>query len=132
MSRRRNKGLFPLQPLARPTSTLLLRCYAREGRNWSVIPPDTMPLQLLLIDPATRAWRWEPGMRSTLGPWCCETLQAPWRVAGWIPADGSLPHGEPDELDPSVARLDFCASPQRHAPAHDQAYRSHDDSPHYR
>lgn len=123
--RRKNSGLFPLKPLRAPTSRVLLRCYAREGRNWHVSPERNAPLLLLLVEPSTRAWRWEPGFQSTRGPWCCEAVQAPWRVLGWMPADGSLPLGEPDEIDPEIARSDFCASPERHTPAHDQRPGSH-------
>lgn len=116
---RRNTGLFPLKPLRLPTSRTLLRCYAREGRNWHRDPERNAPLRLLLVDPGSRAWRWELGFQSTRGPWCCEAVQAPWRVLGWLPADGSLPLGEPDEIDPEIARSDFCTSPEVHSPAHD-------------
>ncbi|GMV28556.1 MAG: hypothetical protein AMXMBFR59_06810 [Rhodanobacteraceae bacterium] len=116
---RRSTGLFPLKPLTTPTSTTRLRCYAREGRHWHASPDANVPLLLLLVEPSTRAWRWEPGFRSTRGPWCSEAAQAPWRVLGWLPADGSLPLGEPDEIDPAIARADFCTSPERPTPAHD-------------
>ena len=96
------------------------------------MPPPGEPLQLLLVHPDSRDWRWEPGFRSVRGPWCCNSVQAPWVVLGWLPADGSLPRGEPDEVDPGVARLLFCAAPQLHTPAHDSEYPQHDDSGHRR
>ncbi|WP_313915906.1 hypothetical protein [Tahibacter sp.] len=65
-----------------------------------------MPLLLLLVEPSKRAWHWEPGFQSNRGPWRCEAVQSPWRVLGWLPADGSLPLGEPEEVDPAVARSD--------------------------
>ncbi len=123
--RRRNSGLFPLKPLRSPTSRVLLRCYAREGRNWHAVPVSNVPLLFLLIDPITHAWRWEPGSRTTRGPWCCEAVQAPWRILGWLPADGSLPRGEPDEVDPGVARIEFCIVPDRHQPHFDTPAGSH-------
>ena len=119
-TRRRNSGLFPLKPLVSAASTTRVRCYAREGRNWHQSPGANFPVLLLLVDPRTRAWRWERGFRSTRGPWCCESAQGPWRVLGWLPADGSMPLGEPDEVDPAVARSDFCTSPERYTPAHEQ------------
>jgi hypothetical protein len=79
-----------------------------------------LPVLLLLVEPRTRAWRWERGFRSTRGPWCCDVLQAPWRVLGWLPADGSLPLGEPDEVDPAFARTDFCTCPELYTLAHEQ------------
>lgn len=128
---RRNKGLFPLKPLRSPTSRTLLRCYAREGRNWYQGPERNRPALLLLVEPSTRAWRWETGFQSTRGPWCCEVVQAPWRVLGWLPADGSLPHGEPDEVDPAVARFDFCTSPEAHSPRLDTREPVHSGPPGY-
>jgi hypothetical protein len=62
---------------------------------------------------------------------CCEGLQAPWRVLGWLPADGSLPLGEPDEIDPAVARFEFCSSPERHSPALDTTGPTHSGPPGY-
>lgn len=128
--RRRNTGLFPLKPLA--TSKTRLRCYAREGRNWHVSPEANAPVLLLLVEPSTRAWRWEPGFRSTRGPRCCEAVQAPWRVLGWLPADGPMPLGEPDEVDPAVARLNFCTSPEAHTPQHDHRQDWHSGPTGYR
>ena len=113
---RRSSTRWPLAPIRTDESQLLVPCYAMEGRNWHAIPPHNLTLLLVLVHPVTREHQVVEGFHSMHGPMCCDAVQAPWLVAGWLPADGTLPLGQLDLLDPKVARLTFLQSPRRHTP----------------
>ncbi len=127
---KRSTGRWPLAPVRSQGSKLLLRCYAIEGRNWAAIPPRNVPLLLLLVHPVERTHQFALGFSSLRGPWCCESVQAPWVVVGWLPADGSLPFGEPDLVDPYVARLTFLSSAQRYSEELDKEPSGFSTTPH--
>lgn len=85
--------------------------------------PHDQPVLLALINEA-RAIRWEDGQLESWashGYTCAATtLGDSWKVLGWVMADGSLPMGELDSIDPDLAQFRWLTVPN-FEPAVDRA-----------
>jgi hypothetical protein len=107
-------------PLALPTSKRVFHCYASHGKGYGFASgPREWPtaVRILAINTA-RETRWEDGIYEELHRWRCHMLegQKEWRRLGWVMADGSLPFGELDAVDPELAQFDYLP-PVNSAPA---------------
>jgi hypothetical protein len=99
----------PAKTLSLPTSTLVVECYAIEGKAYVHRPLFGEPATILLID-STRSV-FEAASRTEYGEhWPTEPLPpGDWRVLGWRLPDGTLRHGPHDRVDPELA--DFVSLP---------------------
>jgi hypothetical protein len=98
-------------PLAVPGSRRIERCYALHGEARDRNPGWNTHVELVLVDS-------ERDVCNVLGCYrspdrfACD-LDAGWRVLGWRMADGSMPYGEYDSVDPDLAQIDALPEPCR-------------------
>ena len=118
MVRRKAKWKKP-EPkvLATPESKRVLRCYAQQGRAYIFHPAGEGRCTLVLIDSRREVVYVERDDRIA-GGWynSNEVPLGDWRVLGWIPREGRLPHGELEEVDPELADWEKLPVPNREPP----------------
>jgi hypothetical protein len=98
------------KPLSLPTSKIVLHCYASHGKGFLGKPSPNVPIRILAINDK-RQTRWEVGWMSDqvqTGLQCpaLAHTMTEWKCLGWVYADGSLPLGELDAVDPKLAQFD--------------------------
>ena len=98
-------------PLATPESKQVFHCYATHGKAYGrAIPNFTAAVRIVVINAAREA-RWQDAMVNADGHrgFRCAALnpRGDWKLLGWAMADGSLPFGELDTVDPLLAQYDF-------------------------
>jgi len=102
-------------PLALPASKRVFHCYASHGKGYGFASgPKAYPCQVrILAVSAGHETRWEDSVYTNLHKWSCPALagQNEWRRLGWIMADGSLPFGDLDAVDPDLAQFNYLPSP---------------------
>ena len=102
---RRSARFSLAKPLSLPTSRVVLRCYAEHGKGFSAPRPEGVVVRILGIN-ERRETRWAEGVFSERGGCDCPDLSVGgWKILGWMPADGSLPFGELDAVDPALAQI---------------------------
>jgi hypothetical protein len=100
-------------PLSTPASKVVYRCYATHGKGFGKNPPWGAAIRILVIN-GKREVHWHEGRFGKRdAQYECDTLrdQTEWKRLGWVMADGSLPHGELDAVDPELTQLDYLARP---------------------
>jgi hypothetical protein len=109
---RRSKysGMQFNRPLVLPTSKRVFHCYATHGKGGSHYPPWDSAIRILVINGA-REVRWVDARFNKWGNFVCPQLAGDyaWSRLGWIMADGSLPLGELDAVDPELTQLGYLA-----------------------
>lgn len=96
-------------PLAVPGSRRTERCYALHGKARDRDPGWNTQVELVLVD-AERDVRNVLGYHRTPDRFVCD-VEPGWRVLGWRMADGSLPFGDYDLVDPDLAQIDALPEP---------------------
>jgi|GEM_PF-2765313 len=99
-------------PLAVSGSRYVERCYAKHGKAYGKVPPRDTPLELILLNSDRQ-------LLTVTG--CCPqdhqfrtdavAYDSGWRILGWRVADGSMPLGDFDEVDPELAQIDYLPAP---------------------
>jgi hypothetical protein len=98
-------------PLAVPGSRRTERCYTLQGEARRRGPGSNARIELVLVDT-------ERDVRNVLGfhyapeHFACD-VEPGWRVLGWRMADGSMPYGDYDQVDPDLAQIDGLPEPCR-------------------
>jgi hypothetical protein len=94
-------------PLSRPDSERVELCYGSHGKAKHRDPAIGSELLILAIDPDCLT-RWERGSYPESHVFVCPALQKQsWRRLGWVMAGGSLPLGELEAIDPTMAQFEF-------------------------
>jgi hypothetical protein len=96
-------------PLAVPGSRRTERCYALHGKAHGRDPGRGTRVELVLVD-AERDVRNVLGYHQPPDRFVCE-VEPGWRVLGWRLADGSMPYGDYDLVDPDLAQIDALPEP---------------------
>jgi len=99
-------------PLSVPGSRYIERCYAKHGKGYAHTPPSDAAIELVLID-ESRQLRNVPGHCGDGHRYLTDaaSIECGWRILGWRMADGSMPLGEYDEVDPELAQMDYLPAP---------------------
>ena len=99
-------------PLSVPGSRYVERCYAKHGKGHVHTPPRDAAIELVLIDESRRL-RNVPGHYGDGHRYLTDAAQVEcgWRILGWRMADGSMPLGEYDAVDPELAQFDYLPVP---------------------
>jgi hypothetical protein len=99
-------------PLSVPGSRYVERCYAEHGKGHVHTPPRDAAIELVLIDESRRLWN-VPSHYGDGHRYLTDAVQVEcgWRILGWRMADGSMPFGEYDEVDPELAQMDYLPAP---------------------
>jgi len=96
-------------PLAVPGSRRTERCYALHGKARGRDPGWNAQVELVLLD-GERDVRNVLGYHRAPGRFVCD-VEPGWRVLGWRMADGSLPYGDYEQVDPELAQIDGLPEP---------------------
>jgi len=90
------------KPLAGPHSQVVFYCYASHGKGFGKTPPWGATTRSLAINLETRDVKWVDSCYTDRGVYCCDEMRGvtTWARLGWVMADGSLPLGELDVVDP--------------------------------
>lgn len=91
------------KPLAGPDSKVVYHCYASHGKAFGPNPPWGANLRALAINLETREVKWVDSWFSNRAiEFQCEEMRGitGWAMLGWVMADGTLPLGELDVVDP--------------------------------
>ncbi len=93
-------------PLSVPGSRRIEHCYAMPGKGGGVLAREVR-VELVLLDEGRDVWN-VLGMRHDARRFSSSSLPADpaWRVLGWRMADGSMPLGEYDLVDPDLATIE--------------------------
>jgi len=91
-------------PLAVPGSRRTERCYALQGKTRGRDPGANVLVELVLLD-EERDVRNVLGYHRAQGRFVCD-VESGWRVLGWRMADGSMPYGDYELVDPELAQID--------------------------
>lgn len=99
-------------PLSVPGSRHVEHCYAAHGKGYARTPPRHSSIELVLVNAQRQLWRVagtfpEPHKYLT----DATTHDSGWRILGWRMADGSMPLGEYDTVDPELAQVDYLPVP---------------------
>jgi hypothetical protein len=94
-------------PLAGPDQKVIFHCYASHGISYARTPPRDSALILLIVN-TQRVARWSPGHFVDHHQFLCDDAQdGTWKRLGWIMANGSLPLGELERVDPELAQFEY-------------------------
>jgi hypothetical protein len=96
-------------PLAVPGSRRIERCYALQSKARGRDPGWNTHVELVLLD-GERDVRNVLGYHRAPGHFVCD-VEPGWRVLGWRMADGSMPCGDYDLVDPELAQIDTLPEP---------------------
>jgi len=107
-------------PLSVPGSRQVERCYGMHGKGFAGSPEPGTAIDLLLINPLRQVWL-APGYFPERHSYRTDAVErdSGWRILGWRMADGSMPLGDHDDVDPELAQWDYLplANPGRDADA---------------
>jgi hypothetical protein len=99
-------------PLSLPGSRYIEHCYAAPGKGYDGTPPSNSAIELVLVNAQRELWRVEgryPEPHKYLTD--ATTHDSGWRILGWRMADGSVPFGDYDAVDPDLAQFDYLPAP---------------------
>ena len=87
-------------------SRVTLHCYPGDRSARVYTPPYNSDIRILAVSSKCET-RWEDGYFDWTREWCCPALASDpkWRQLGWVMADGSLPLGELQKVDPAMAQF---------------------------
>jgi hypothetical protein len=99
-------------PLSVPGSRYVERCYGFHGAAYAHPAPDGAAVDLILINDQRQlltVW----GMRSRAYGYRTDAVgrNDGWRMLGWRMADGSMPLGAHDAVDPELAQFEYLPLP---------------------
>lgn len=100
-------------PLSVPGSRYVERCYAAHGKGFAGSPPRASELELILVNAQRQLWRVE-GFFPEPHRYVTDAVGLGgegWRILGWRLADGSMPLGDYDAVDPELAQFDYLPVP---------------------
>lgn len=101
----------PPKILATPESQRCIRCYATQGKAYIFHPGYSGRSTLVLIN-LEREVRYATRSDTADGWYCSDDVAlGTWRVLGWIPCEGRLPHGDLEDVDPDLADFDSLPVP---------------------
>jgi len=99
-------------PLSVPGSRYVELCYGKHGKAYAQTPPRHSEIELILMNENRQLWnvpgRYEDGHQYLTG---AVNIQSGWRILGWRMADGSMPLGDYDEVDPELAQIEYLPEP---------------------
>lgn len=110
MSRRFKSSTFKFnQPLSRPESKKVYECYGVHGKGYGGSPPFNTHVRVLCMHQQTREVKWAAGFYCAIDRFTSESMRGKteWVMLGWVMADGSLPLGELDRVDPEMAQVRY-------------------------
>ena len=99
-------------PLSVPGSRRVERCYAMPGKGRRIHAEACV--ELVLVDEERDVWN-VLGMHHAAARFSSSAVpaDASWRVLGWRMADGSMPFGDYDLVDPELATFEHLPVPER-------------------
>jgi hypothetical protein len=98
-------------PLSVPGPRYVERCYGKHGKGYARTPPRYSAIELVLINEERQLWA-VPGCHQETHEYVTSMVGVDgWRILGWRMADGSMPLGEYDEVDPELAQIDYLPMP---------------------
>lgn len=100
-------------PLSVPGSRYVEHCYGSHGKGYGGSPPRNSVIELILLNAQRQLWRVE-GYFPEPHKYVTDAVGLGgdgWKLLGWRMADGSMPLGEYDALDPELAQLDHLPVP---------------------
>jgi hypothetical protein len=109
MSRRFKSSTFKFnQPLSSPASTSVYYCYGVHGKGYGGSPPFDASIRILWLSERGDV-KWVDGFYSFIHRFTCECMRGVkgWTMLGWVMADGSLPLGGLDRIDPAMAQTGY-------------------------
>ena len=113
MSRRHKSSTMKFRvPLSVPGSRYVEHCYGMHGKGFAGCPPEGSAIELVLVNTQRQLWRVSgtfPKRHDYLTD--ATTHDSGWRILGWRMADGSMPLGDYDAVDPELAQFDYLPCP---------------------
>lgn len=99
-------------PLSVPGSRYVELCYGKHGKAYAHTPPRHSAIELVLMNENRQLWN-VPGRYEDDHKYLTSAvdLHSDWRILGWRMADGSMPLGEYDQVDPELAQMDYLPAP---------------------
>lgn len=95
-------------PLSVPGSRYVEHCYGSHGAGYAHTPPTGAEIDLVLVNAQRQLWTasgTHPQPHVYRIDAVCRTDG--WRILGWRMADGSMPLGDYDAVDPELAQFDY-------------------------
>jgi hypothetical protein len=99
-------------PLSVAGSRYVEHCYGSHGKGYSGTPPRSSAIELILLNAQRQLWfvdGYFPEPHKYLTD--AAAPDAGWRILGWRMADGSMPLGDYDAIDPELAQFDYLPLP---------------------
>jgi hypothetical protein len=103
-------------PLSVPGSRHVKRCYGKHGKGFGGCPPRRSNLELVLVNAERTLWTVD-GYFPEPHKYVTDAVGLGgdgWKILGWRMADGSMPLGEYDAVDPELAQFDYLPVPNPH------------------
>jgi len=99
-------------PLSVPGSRYVERCYGKHGKGYARTPPRYSAIELILINQDRQLWS-VPGRHQETHEYVTTAVgvHEGWRILGWRMADGMMPLGGYDEIDPELAQFEYLPQP---------------------
>ena len=107
-------------PLSVPGSRYVEHCYGKHGKGYGGCPPRGSELELVMINAQRQLWR-VAGFFPEPHTYVTDAVGLGgdgWKILGWRMADGSMPLGEYDAVDPELAQFDYLPVPNAHEGRH--------------
>jgi hypothetical protein len=99
-------------PLSVSGSRYVEHCYGMHGKGYDKHPPRDAAIELILVNATRQLWRVDGHFPEPHKYRMDQTgCGSGWRILGWRMADGSMPLGEYDEVDPDLAQLEYLPAP---------------------
>jgi hypothetical protein len=119
-------------PLSVAGSRHVERCYGFHGAAYAHPAPDGTEIDLVLINSLLQLWT-APGTRTAAGGYRTDAVEQNdgWRMLGWRMADGSMPLGEYDAVDPELAQFEYLPIPNSDGSCSDASPRPSTGRPMY-
>lgn len=107
-------------PLSVPGSRYVEECYGMHGAAAVKSPALGAALDLVLINRQRQLWT-ASGTHTRSHAYMTDAVghDDGWRILGWRMADGSMPLGDYDAVDPELAQFDFLPLPNPDGLIHD-------------
>ena len=100
-------------PLSVPGSRYVEPCYGKHGKGYGHTPPRNSEIVLILINAQRQLWRVD-GFFPEPHKYVTDAVGLGgdgWKILGWRMADGTMPLGEYDAVDPDLAQFDYLPVP---------------------
>ena len=100
-------------PLSVPGSRYVEHCYGMHGKGYGGCPPRNSTIELILLNAQRQLWRVE-GYLPEPHKYVTDAVALGgdgWKLLGWRMADGSMPLGDYDAIDPELTQFDYLPVP---------------------